>query len=1187
MKKLNLFALMLLLIGQTILGPIGMISASADVGSPDVGVPLTQICDETTNVASGDTASVCVEAPPISLLANELTVDLAVIHTITATTNLKDPNYRPTMGEQIDLEINFTLPADHNYGNGSTLTYPLPEPLKAVSGSGDLPSEDDPLVAMGTYKIIGGNVVIVFNENIRTISTEGVSLPLETNGNFNIKAIFSSSSNELDQELKLPAAGGEETIQLYFQPKGGKTVDKTVAQENTDGKNSTFVEWTVNVNTEMVDLKTGSEFSDVLTGNHKYDPNSLKVNRYTVDAVGTKSAKEDVTASYSAPSNTVTNFKLSLPGKYAYEIIYRTIPGDTDNASQTVSNVANFNLKSTPTLSTTIQYGAPLTKSVNKTTAQTTKANETATWTVKVNENRKTLTVGTKITDKWTSNLDKHEFTGDITVTGGPILGTDYKVRYLQADGVTTETDKTAAKGFEIELLKLVSEPFEIKYQTKPNDLLEGSNLNLGNTVVRSDRLSDSKTATALYGQNVIKKSNANLNYQTKTVDWTIVLNSAGYEMTDPLLNDVFENSNLDVVGTPVVSYGSNTAVTHVYTNNSKNGFDIQFTGTVTSPITITYTTKYDVQATTNLDAYNNIGTLEWDGITYSSTHSNAVVINDQQKNRGYKEGKYNYQTKKFEWEVGINYNFDDISSAVFTDTLSDTQVVDRDSIKVYPLNLSGGGNGSIDGAALTENTNYTLTPAPLENTFTIEFSNTITQPYRIVYESKDKDDFYTPNNAKDSVSNNATLSGTYSAGAYLAEWKNVTVPVEHSQNLISKVASQTGTGSTKLNWTMNLNWNQSTLTNAIIKDTVGDDTAGNPNQKIYEDSFKICEMNFNGTNSNPTEGICHDPGDGLYDVSFTDMDSTFTITFNQAIDKAYRVKYDTFFLGGGGSQTVVNEAKLTYTSDDTTNHAGKTANYNQNFTFSGSASNTKGQFVITKVDADDNTKKLDGAVFELWTAASGGILIERVSESVDGEYTFKSKLGQNGNYFLVETEAPAFYDKESSLYKNRVKVNLNNVLEPINVSNKKFNQAIKLVKTDEITGDLLAGVEFKLQLLDTADSVYKDVVGKESLITDVNGEIYIDELEAGDYRLVETVPLNLYYFDTTNPTTVDYKVTDGQTVALSKTATNFKQGDLLIKKTDKDGGASLSGAEFTLNAIGDNTVLYTSSASNSEGVNV
>ena len=50
------------------------------------------------------------------------------------------------------------------------------------------------------------------------------------------------------------------------------------------------------------------------------------------------------------------------------------------------------------------------------------------------------------------------------------------------------------------------------------------------------------------FNQNVLKKSNSNINYQNKTVKWTIVINSAGYEMKDIFLEDEFVKKNLKIL---------------------------------------------------------------------------------------------------------------------------------------------------------------------------------------------------------------------------------------------------------------------------------------------------------------------------------------------------------------------------------------------------------------------------------------------------------------------------------------------------------------------------------------------------------------------------------------------------------------------------------------------------------------
>lgn len=1120
-----------------------------------------------------------------------ITADVAenVVHKITATKNginLADiENYRPFMGDVVTLRFDFTLPSNHNYGDGSKLTYPLPTPLKPASGSGELRNESGELYA--NYQVDKENVIIIFNDNIRFQGTEG-SGGLETIGFFEIQAKYEVDENntELEQDLTLP---GNDTIKLNFQPTGGKVVEKTVDPAN--GSNINSIKWTVNVNTVMDDLSEGKDFIDTLTGNHKYDPSSLKVIKMELGTDGKAITSTDVTDSFAALDASATSFTLKLTGKYAYRIEYNTIPGDTEEKSQTLGNGATFNGK-TSSKSSTIQYGDPLTKSVSKN-------GEIANWTIKVNGNKKTLKTGTTITDSWDSN--KHEL----------VDGT-FKVN----DNTTLPLGLTVAhnsQGFVLTLEQDITEEFTITYSTKPKDLVTGT-IDVKNEVYRSDREVDKKDTTAYYSQNVLSKTNSNINYQNKTVDWTMEINTAGYEMDTIVLTDTFVNKNLKIIeGTFVVKKNTTPMNKEDYTltykdgnevGDKKGGFVLSIPNSTdkTDKITITYTTEYDVRGVTNLDIYRNTGSLTWntDGKPYSTGDvTSEVKINNQQKDKGYKGGYYNYQEKKFVWYVGINYNFDKITNPIFTDTLSDSQVVDRDSIKVYKIDLTNGGDGVIIDAdpleegtnPLKEGTDYTLTPAPLENTFTITFNKEINEPYRIIYESKTKLDYYAPNDTgKDHViSNYATLTDN---GIPHSNWTK-TVTVEHSDKLITKDYKQVGT-SAKLNWTMNLNWGQSTLKNAVITDTVGNDSDGNPNQMVYKDSFKVIEMNFDYTNNIPTEGTIYLPDSELYEVTFDDPGSTFKITFKKPIDKAYIVKYDTYFLGASGEE-LKNEAALSYISNDSDNSKTDEGKVSKSFNFTGGATAKKGQIEITKVDKNNPDKKLSGAVFELWSGQTGGFLIERVSEEVGGIYTFKTKVGQT-DYYLKETKAPDGYSLEESDYKSLKKVTIKdtgmpstpNYVEKLTIANTKINQAVELIKVDEDNINIkLAGAVFTLHYPDGV-LVTQDKDGNtlpDSFTTNDQGIIFVDNLTPGNYQLIEKSAPTGYWLDTTP---VDFEVKLNQLEATSKTVTNTKQGNLIIKKVDSADNKPLQGAVFKLYDVNDTTFatsLYTSSATDENGI--
>lgn len=1113
--------------------------------SNDTGVSVGEEDEVTVNL--DDTED---ESPVLNMLGSiENIVPTDVIHTVIAKNgfegeNIKDiDNYRPRVGNELWVEIEFALKANHSYGDGSTLTYKLPEPIKAASGSGPL-SDGPGGVIYASYNIVDGGVVITFNENIRQ---HDIGIQIDK-GYFGITANFESSSSDLEQSLILPdkdAAGGSITIPINFQPLGGERLNKTVSP--TSGENIKELTWTVDVNTTMDNLDTEKEFKDALEGNHVYKAGSLVVSRYEVDANGAKGNKFDakITPKFADDNK---SFTLFLTGKYAYEIKYVTIPGDTEKSSQTLKNKAEFDGK-TVSKSSEISYGKPLEKKgIGKS------PRGTVDWEIIVNANEKDIAEGTTIIDTW---------------SGG----------YKLVDGTFKVNNNDLVAGFSVShndtgfvlTTPATSEKFTITYTTELSDgnKVISSDLPITNEAIRSDRTdkeSDRKK-TISYNQQVLFKTNSNLNYQDKTVDWTIVINSAGYNMKDIILTDAFVNNNLKIKdGTFVVKRGNTALDETEYTLDYKSGAKDGFTLTIpkdggsTDKYTITYTTDYDIKDEINPSSavYTNKGQIKWNTNEKDYTSQevqSTVTINNQQKNNGYKEGNYNYEEKKFYWEVGINYNFDTIANPIFTDTLSDSQIVDRESIKIYPLDLTGGGNGVInESTLLEEGKHYTLKPSRAsENTFTITFMKSINNPYRIIYESKTIHDYYAPQTLNYKIINKAIFKDYNNKRG---EWSKE-VEVKHSNKLITKTPLQdggsSGSGSAKVHWTLNLNWSQSTLKDPVIEDTIGKDAEHNLNQMIYKDSFKITEMNFNGTDSTPVEGTVHLPGGELYDISFSEgtTDPTFTITFKKDINKAYKVEYYTYFLGSNNTN-IENTATLKYghRSDDVTGESSNTSEeaYSANFKYFGGANASKGQIQITKVD-EDNKGNLSGAVFQLWNKATDGILIEEVSTDMDGVYTFQTKLGY-AKYYLVESKAPEGYSIDSSEYKTRKEITLGDTLQELTITNKKITQAVKLTKVDSADDSIkLSGANFELYKSDdtkVTEDANEDLLGE--LVTDENGELVVNNLPAGKYYFKE-VKAPVFYDLPANPNSKTFEIEADQ-VEIDKVTVENTKGNKAITGT-------------------------------------
>ncbi|WP_422118000.1 MSCRAMM family protein [Bacillus thuringiensis] len=203
------------------------------------------------------------------------------------------------------------------------------------------------------------------------------------------------------------------------------------------------------------------------------------------------------------------------------------------------------------------------------------------------------------------------------------------------------------------------------------------------------------------------------------------------------------------------------------------------------------------------------------------------------------------------------------------------------------------------------------------------------------------------------------------------------------------------------------------------------------------------------------------------------------------------------------------------------------------------------GQFEIVKVDAEDKTKVLSDAEFEVY----------KDSKKVDTLRTDKtgkviSQKLEPGTYTLKETKAPQGY----KLLKEEIEVvvEANKVVE-VQIENAKELGSLQVIKKDAESGKVLAGAEFKLkneagQVVGEAKTTNKDGVVKfESLVP---GKYTLEETKAPEgYKALEvTVEVNVVANEVVKQEVMNEKVT----------------GQFEIMKVDAEDKAKvLSDAEF------------------------
>lgn len=213
------------------------------------------------------------------------------------------------------------------------------------------------------------------------------------------------------------------------------------------------------------------------------------------------------------------------------------------------------------------------------------------------------------------------------------------------------------------------------------------------------------------------------------------------------------------------------------------------------------------------------------------------------------------------------------------------------------------------------------------------------------------------------------------------------------------------------------------------------------------------------------------------------------------------------------------------------------------------------GSVSVTKKDADPG-KMLAGAVFELVSSSS---VLQTVTTGSNGTATFSNV--QPGSYTVREVSAPEGYRLAATSTQN-VSVSIGQTAS-VTFTNEQKEVKIRIVKTDQLTGRPLAGVEFTITRLSAPPAAGNTGVGESVVITtDANGHAETGWLPYGRYRVEETgVPED--YVDNGLSVTVD-AYEDGQTYSVEAQNEPVK-GFIRLTKTDHLDGHPIAGVQFDI----------------------
>ncbi|MDD9148378.1 SpaA isopeptide-forming pilin-related protein [Sporolactobacillus sp. CQH2019] len=1067
-----------------------------------------------------------------------------------------DQSNRATTDSPANIDFTYTIPNGLKVNDGDYYTFKLPSDFAIYNTIGPLPLTDGNGIQIGTFTVgTDGTVTMTFINNASNDfyfdSHSYVDGTLTVNTRFDTQTITGTTQQQITFPISQPV-----TLTIPFKP--SKTMDSIDKQGSPDKSyNPTSINWTININ-QTENMLTNAKLTDPTLTGLTLDTNSVKVYPVTVNVDGSTTVGTTPIDSSQYTLNTADgNLEIDFnkPISSAYQIQYSTAITDAGKDIKNFDNKATLssdeNSPLTADASVDNNRGTHLTKSATGYDAST----QTITWTINYNGDEKNIADGTVLHDLFdnTQSLDGSVQVYHATVNDNGSFSQGALVDSGSGAYTVTPASTSEKNGFDLTFNGTGnSGAYQIVYKTKANGLVTANG-----TVNNSVQENSGTPVPASKGtaeQGIIKYSTS-ANYANKTDTWHITVNGNGYLLKNATITDTFDNAGLSLQNSTfkIHDVTTNTDLTegtdYTLTSDS-NGFTVIFKSAYSSTsdaFTIDYTTDFNYANLTSGKVFSNTSKLDWTDENGDPQHSSSTATftpDSDTKSNGFKNGSYNAVSKQITWNIGVNYNLATITDPVISDPITgDQQYVDG-SLEVHYMTLTGGANGITVGDNVPAGDYSVDYPSSANsNTLTVHFNHSITTPYYITFKTS---------LAGQVVNQTYANTATVKDGNTQVTALPASVSPSNGGSFASKSGAQDGN---YVDWTVNINASQSTISNAQL-----DDTPTN-NQIIDPNSFHLYPQTVDAS-GNLTTDTSHELQQGKDYTLAVNTDNntgaqTFTIKFAKTIDSAYQLTYRTM-INANDRDTLGNTATLSGSNTQTVSQQTSQSVVVRVSSGSGTGSGVNGSLTVLKEDSLSK-QPLAGATFTLYDS-TGTTALRTLTTNSDGKAAFNNF--KYGDYILKETQAPNGYTISDALVSGtKITIDASSSAAGAVTAVDDSQNKVILTKQD-VNGQPLAGATFQLE--SNIGGNWTPTRTDQTIQSDANGKVEIDGLAPGSYQLTETSAPAGYLV---NSTPINFTVTtnaNNQIPDVNAGVLTDYQGSAVLTKDD-NANHPLAGAVYKL----------------------